>query len=71
MGYTSVFVTVTVYTSRSVPFVTLTVSVLGPEVQAAEEPLGTEVAPFLISISAFASSGVAVTVLVALLVVAV
>ena len=71
MSYTPVFVTVTVYTSCSVPFVTLTVSILAPEDQEAEEPLGTEVVPFLISISAFASSGVAVTVLVALLVVAV
>jgi hypothetical protein len=64
-------VTVTVYTFSAVPFFTFTVKVLAPVAQVAAVPFSTGVSPLRMVTVALASSGVAVTVLVAFVVVAV
>ena len=63
--------TVTVYVLVSIPDVTLTVRVFAPTDHEALLPLETVVEPFLISISASTFSATAVTLFVALVVVAV
>nr|DAI49362.1 MAG TPA: hypothetical protein [Caudoviricetes sp.] len=65
------FVTVTVYTFCAEPFFTVMVRVLVPSAQVAAAPLLTGVSPFRMVTVALSSSGVAVTVFVALVVVAV
>ena len=71
MGYTSdVLVTVTVYVCVAFPLTTLTVTVFSPALQVAAVPFPTGVEPLRIVTAAASSSGVAVIVFVALVVVA-
>ena len=70
-SFYSDLVTVTVYTFSAVPFFTFTVKVLAPVAQVAAVPFSTGVSPLRMVTVALASSGVAVTVLVAFVVVAV